>query len=132
MHFGRDELSLVLGLDGFLYAIGGFGGPSNTCLKEVERYSLEGGFWEMIPPLKVGRRALTAVTLPHGVYVLGGFDGENYLSSVERLDPETMEWTTVKGMKRARCTAAAVASADHQFIYIIGGFDNGPLDNLEK
>lgn len=30
------------------------------------------------------RRALTAVTLPDGIYAIGGFDGFNYLSSVER------------------------------------------------
>lgn len=35
----RDELSLTL-CEGFIYAIGGFGGDSDNCLSSVERYSL--------------------------------------------------------------------------------------------
>lgn len=38
----------------------------------------------MIANLNVARRALTAVTLPDGIYAIGGFDGFNYLSSVEK------------------------------------------------
>jgi len=32
---GRDELAATVGRDGKIYAIGGFGGPDNTCLKSV-------------------------------------------------------------------------------------------------
>lgn len=38
MHEKRDELSVILGFDGNIYAIGGFGGIGNTCLKSCERY----------------------------------------------------------------------------------------------
>jgi len=34
--------------------------------------------------MNVPRRALTAVTLPDGIYAIGGFDGFNYLNSVEK------------------------------------------------
>lgn len=34
----RDELASTVGRDGKVYAIGGFGGPDNVCLKSVERY----------------------------------------------------------------------------------------------
>jgi influenza virus NS1A-binding protein len=39
---------------------------------------------EPIANLNIPRRALSAVTLPDGIYAIGGFDGKNYLSSVER------------------------------------------------
>jgi hypothetical protein len=31
-----------------------------------------------------------------------------------------------------RCTLSAVASLDNQNIYVMGGFDNGPLNTVEK
>jgi hypothetical protein len=34
--------------------------------------------------MKEGRRALNAVALPDGLYVLGGYNGMEYLNSVER------------------------------------------------
>lgn len=35
----RDELAVTQGLDGKIYAIGGFGGDTNTCLNSAERYN---------------------------------------------------------------------------------------------
>lgn len=46
------------------------------------------------------RRALSAVSLPNGVYAIGGF-GEKYLNSVERFDLEQNKWVNVKSMKNA-------------------------------
>ena len=31
-----------------------------------------------------GKRALSAVSLPDGIYILGGYNGKEYLSEVER------------------------------------------------
>lgn len=50
----------------------------------MERYDIEKDEWEIVASLNVARRALSAVTLPDGIYVMGGFDGFNYLSSVEK------------------------------------------------
>ena len=36
--------------------------------------------------MNVPRRALSSVKLPDGIYAVGGFDGFNYLNSVERYD----------------------------------------------
>eukprot|EP01016_Furgasonia_blochmanni_P007315 TRINITY_DN12935_c0_g1_i1.p1 TRINITY_DN12935_c0_g1~~TRINITY_DN12935_c0_g1_i1.p1 ORF type:complete len:282 (-),score=50.23 TRINITY_DN12935_c0_g1_i1:373-1158(-) len=132
LKFKRDELSLVLGHDGRLYAIGGFGGPTNTCLNSVERYDFTKGQWEMIASLNTWRRALAAVTLPDGIYAIGGFDGQQYLCTVERFDESKNEWSYVGSMNYARCTFAAVTSPDGQHIYAIGGFDNGPLQSVER
>jgi len=40
----------------------------------------------MLPPMKESRRALAAVALPDGIYAIGGYDGRQYLSSVEKFD----------------------------------------------
>lgn len=91
MEYCRDELAVCLGADNKIYACGGFGYNSkcqtmndSNCLKTVERYDLMKDQWERIADLNVQRRALSAVAFPDGIYVVGGFDGENYLSSVEK------------------------------------------------
>jgi len=77
------------------------------------------------------RRALSAVSLPNGVYAIGGF-GEKYLNSVERFDLEQNKWVNVKSMKNAWCTHSAVTSSDCWFIFVIGGFDDNPISSVER
>jgi hypothetical protein len=147
LKYKRDELSLVLGTDKKIYAIGGFGGPNkyhsalvlvillmlSSCLKTVERLDPLGGTeWEIVSNMSVARRGLTAVTLPDGIYALGGFDGQNCLASVEKFDETLNRWVAVKSMNAPRCTLAAIPTPDCQSIYVMGGFDNGPLDIVER
>jgi influenza virus NS1A-binding protein len=132
MSIARDEMALVSTGDGYLYAIGGFGGQNNVCLSQVERYSLERNTWEPMADLSIPRRALSAVSIGGSVFVLGGFDGENYLSSVEKLDTGKNRWEKMSPMKHGRCTLSAVVSEDFQYIYAIGGFDNGSLSQIER
>ena len=55
-----------------------------SCLNSAERYNFQTKQWELIAPMNVPRRALSTIMLPDGIYAIGGFDGANYLSSVER------------------------------------------------
>jgi len=64
-----------MGPDNKIYAIGGFGGPKNSCLNAAERYDPVTNEWESIAKLNIPRRALSAVALPDGIYAIGGFDG---------------------------------------------------------
>ena len=56
----------------------------SECLSSVERFDFKSNKWEKVKPLNIKRRALTAITLPDGIYAMGGYDGANYLSSVEK------------------------------------------------
>lgn len=38
----------------------------------------------MLPEMNEARRALAAVALPDGIYAIGGYDGNKYLSTVEK------------------------------------------------
>lgn len=89
----RDELSVAFGPDQKIYAIGGFGGKpreqadtANTCLETAERYCFVKKEWEELPPMQEARRALAVVTLPDGIYAIGGYDGRQYLATVEKFD----------------------------------------------
>jgi len=60
-------------------------------------------------PMLHPRRALSVVTLADGIYAIGGFDGQNYLNTVEKYDEFSGSWQMVCPMLMARCTHHAVA-----------------------
>lgn len=57
---------------------------STNCLKTAERFDFSTGEWEMLPEMNEARRALASVALPDGIYAIGGYDGKQYLNSVEK------------------------------------------------
>ena len=54
----------------------------------MERYNTDRGVWEMIGSMNEKWRSHTAVSLPNGVYALGGYNGSTYLNTVEWYDSE--------------------------------------------
>lgn len=67
--------------------------------------------WQTCAPLNVPRRALSAVALPDGIYAVGGFDGSQYLNSVERYDDG--RWVLIESMRHPRCTLSALPTPDN-------------------
>lgn len=86
----------------------------------------------MIASLNIPRRALSVVALPDGVYAIGGYNGKDYLGTMERYDILTDKWTLCAQMNYPRCTLAAVSSNDCQYIYVLGGFDGKFLNVVER
>lgn len=67
-------------------------------------------------------RSGAAVDAANGyIYALGGYNGTTQLSSVERYDPKTNEWTLVSCMLDHR-SALSVASFEKK-LYVFGGYD---------
>ena len=54
------------------------------------------------------------------IYAVGGYDGSNQLSSVERYDIVSDQWTTVTSMNCAR--SALSVSVVNNSIYAVGKF----------
>jgi len=55
------------------------------------------------------------------IYVMGGFDGSRYLSSVEVFSPISQEWTSLSHLQNKRHACAAVSMGGQ--IYVMGDFD---------
>ena len=91
MNFSRDQLGLTLGFDGNIYACGGIN-ESGVVLASCERFNWHKSKWENIPNMKTPRRCFTLVSLPHGLMAIGGFNGKDYLASVELFDFEKQKW----------------------------------------
>lgn len=131
MNHSRDELGLVMGFDGSIYACGGIN-ESGSVLASCERYNWAKSRWEMLPSMKKPRRCFALVSLPHGIYAIGGYDGSEYLREVELFDFTTGRWVAVSSLRRARFAHTAVASGDMQEITVCGGFNEGPMKSVEK
>ena len=70
--------------------------------------------------------------MPDGIYVLGGYDGCQFLKSVEKYDYSTKKWKYIQDMNYPRCFFSSCSSNDFQFIYSIGGYDGKPLSSVER
>lgn len=51
---------------------------------------------------------------------------------MEKFELSSQKWVAVKSMNTSRCTLAAVASADCQYIYALGGYNGNSLDLVER
>ena len=101
-------------------------------MDSAEVYNIEIETWEKIPNMAFPRRALSAVTLPDGIYAVGGYNGSNYLKEVEKYDYRMKRWINMAPMKYGRCTLSCVPSNDLQYIYAIGGFNGSALNIVER
>ena len=54
------------------------------CISAVEAFDFDKQRWEVVTEMREGKRALNAVALPDGIYVLGGYNGKEYLSEVTK------------------------------------------------
>lgn len=81
--------------------------------------------WIQIESLTVARWRHKMAVHQGKVYVIGGFDGNQRLSSVEAYDPFHNRWTQVTPLAEGVSSFAA-ASFD-RWIYVIGGGPNGKL-----
>ena len=98
----------------------------------AEKYDFITKKWTIISEMTDPRRALTAVSLPNGVYAIGGYNGDKYLDSVERYDWDIEEWVNVKSMITSRWTLSSVSSTDCRYIYAIGGFNGWAQNTVER
>jgi hypothetical protein len=132
MPTGRDRFGTAVGPDGLIYVIGGYDGGTAAA---VEAYDPVRNTWTCsvgdtganctarnLAPLPTARSRLGAATGPDGrIYAVGGYDGRNYLATVEAYDPRTNSWTPLAGMPTAR-GALGVATGGDGRIYAVGGW----------
>ena len=81
--------------------------------------------------MSTARGGPAAAAIDGKLYVMGGNDGQNRLSSVERFDPAKNAWEAVAPMSTAR-TCPAAAAIDGK-LYVMGGHDGqNRLSSVER
>ncbi len=126
----RFYLGAVTGLDGRIYAVGGYDDSFNqfTQTTAIDAYDLTTGAWTTVThfPSVVSE---FSVTRGHDgrIYVLGGYDSNYHVSPhAWAYDPATDQWLALADMPTSRRDFAAATGSDGR-IYVMGGFDESRL-----
>ncbi len=93
MEFVRGSLAAVA-LNNKLYAMGG--GQPNVNRDSTEVYDAHHNAWLAGPTMNHRRFTTAAALHNNSIFVSGGYDGTQYLRSVERLDPREGKWQMVR------------------------------------
>lgn len=92
---GRIGLSAVVMEDGtgteFIYVTGG--SDADVVHRSCERFNLQQGVWEEIPPMVIPRLGHASVVVDGMLYVIGGYDGKVVLDTFECFDPYKNSWS---------------------------------------
>jgi DNA-binding CsgD family transcriptional regulator/N-acetylneuraminic acid mutarotase len=118
-------------IKGLIYVPGGRTSTDNNQPTDVmEIFNTTDGNWETGPSLPVPLSAYGLVAYDGILYVFGGWDGKEYLSSVYTYDPTAGAWQERTSMPTAR-GFSGVAEAGGK-IYVIGGInETQPVDANE-
>ncbi|XP_049315422.1 kelch-like protein 1 isoform X2 [Bactrocera dorsalis] len=109
--------------DDNLLFIGGW--KRGATLNVVRSWNMRNKTWQNLTPMKQARISHSVVELNGKIYAIGGFDGNNALSSVERYTTSD-GWEFVNSLNVGRCDAGAVTLNGK--IYIMG---NGTTKSVE-
>lgn len=97
---------------GYIYALGGHEAPANSAggrLSCVERYDLNTDSWMLLARLSSARDAIGSCVLGDRIVAVGGYDGVQYLCTVELYDPETNTWRKLSPLNAGRVGTTVVA-----------------------
>ncbi|XP_049315410.1 kelch-like protein 17 [Bactrocera dorsalis] len=122
------ELYRTILKDDNLLFIGGF---KNRAPYNIARsWNIRNKTWQNLPAMIQARWGHCVVELDNKIYAICGFDGNNYLSSVERYTTSD-GWKFVNSLIIGRYDAGAVTLNGK--IYIMGGYKGlGPLNQLKS
>ncbi|MGD2048378.1 MAG: kelch repeat-containing protein [Chloroflexota bacterium] len=87
----------------------------------VEAYSPSNNAWRPVAPLPMPIAGGLTLSDDNLLYLIGGWDGQGYLSTIYAYDPEADSWKELPPMKYARAMAAG-GVIDNR-LYVVGGWD---------
>lgn len=108
-------------VDDAIYVSGGFHRTKGT-ISEVWRYDETHDRWSLVQDLILPRFNHTSIGHDHHIYVLGGEDGDNSLTEIERYSPELDKWDIIGSINPTGSGMAVVALRNK--LYIIGWLTN--------
>ena len=129
MNMARDWLAATTGLDGRVYAIGGYSPDCDCFTNTAEVYSPATDRWQFIAPLPVPRLMASATTGADGrIYLLGGGDQINESGRRAFMyTPDTNTWSEIAPMHDPRAIFGAATGGDGK-VYAFGGAVGGTAE----
>jgi N-acetylneuraminic acid mutarotase len=131
---GRKNAATVL-YEGYIYILGGITvgelSDNSKIRNTAYRYNTKGDFWETLPSLNSARSAASAFVLNGRIFVAGGKNDMEFLSTVEIFNPhqESGRWALGPSLHTAR--AGAFGAAVDGIGYLVGGETNAQTINQD-
>lgn len=101
--------------DNIFVHLGSSGVYTNTCLS----FDISTEAWNPIADLPAEIAWTSATTNNGSIYLAGGYDGANFLSSVYRYDPVGDAWTTLADLPMA-AMGGSLITVDNKLVYVWG------------
>jgi hypothetical protein len=102
------------------FVVSGGINSKNESMCDVYKFNASKREWTTLPPMSVKRNQHSSVFLKGSLYVIGGYDNGSYISSVERLDLASLQWSKLTPMPEGLCHPYVAAASGK--IYVLGGF----------
>jgi hypothetical protein len=119
---GGGSFTLVTGLDGRIYALGGMDSTGNNAVSTAQVYDPSTDVWSSIASMPTPHLMHAAACGSDGrIYAIGGYvPYQGYSAAVEVFTPGTGTWASAASLPTARQDLAAATGADGR-IYTFGG-----------
>ncbi|XP_054715341.1 kelch-like protein 10 [Uloborus diversus] len=110
-----------------LFTVGGWSGGSPITL--IETYDTKADRWIQVPEVdpKGPRAYHKLAVIGHDIYVIGGFNGNDYFNSCRCFNAVTKKWREIAHMHTKRCYVSVAVLEG--YIYAMGGYDGHHRQN---
>ena len=117
----QNDFGLAV-IKNILTAVGGWLGdwPSELCTNHLSSFS--GGKWVTVfPPMPTKRCLPAVISAQNYLIAVGGWGVGGFLSTVEVMDVNTLEWYTAASLPEPVCYMSATVCGGR--LYLLGGWD---------
>ncbi len=117
-----------------IYVVGGR--DSTTDLRETEFFDPHTNRWSQCASMQKRRDKVAVVSCNEFLYAIGGHESSTINKNIlrhddgERYDPKCNQWTLITSFNRPK-EGLGIAIV-HKKLYIVGGFDDKILNEMEK
>jgi hypothetical protein len=118
--------------DNHVVCIGGNDEGKLQILSSVEAFDLTKNEWKQLSNMHQARRDHSSIVFKGFIYTTGGFDGQHYMSSVERYDWLHDTWTVLPPLFEPKSLFGIQVNTNEDGLILCGGFNGSKLNSIEE
>ena len=115
-------------IDGLLTSVGGYNNDYTNTLLSLTGEGVRKQWSEIFPPMPTPRRSVTCITTEQSLVVAGGYVSGGILDTVEVMNINTKQWTTVCPLPQKQTQLSATVCGDT--LYLAGWINFKPSKSV--
>ena len=109
-------------IDGLLTSVGGYNNDYINTLLSLTGEGMRKQWSEIFPPMPTPRQSVACITTEQSLVVAGGEGSGGHLDTVEVMNINTKQWTTVSPLPQKQSALSSTVCGDT--LYLAGGIDS--------